>query len=85
MFQRKEITKNTVKGTENAVPAVRRLQAWYNDRYGKTLELTSINKANASDLLQLQLSTRVRPKLYAQTRRAPSTGNCSPIFSTVPL
>ena len=32
--------------------AVRRLQAWYNDRYGKTLELTSINKTNASDLLR---------------------------------
>ena len=30
-------------------PAV---QAWYNDRYGKTLELTSINKTNASDLLK---------------------------------
>ena len=48
-FQRKQVAKNTAKGTESAV---RRLQAWYNDRYGKTLELASINKTNASDLLK---------------------------------
>ena len=40
-FQRKQVAKNTVKRTESAV---RRLQAWYNDRYGRALELTSINK-----------------------------------------
>ena len=48
-FQRKQIAKNTVKGTESAV---HRLQAWYNDRYGQTQELTNINKTNASDLLK---------------------------------
>ena len=48
-FQKKQVTENTVKGTESAV---RRLKAWYNDRYGQTLQLTSINKANASDLLK---------------------------------
>ena len=48
-FQRKQVAKNTAKGTESAV---RRLQAWYSDRYGKPLELASINKTNASDLLK---------------------------------
>ena len=33
-FQSKQVAKNTVKGTEGAV---RRLEAWYNDRYGKKL------------------------------------------------
>ena len=47
-FERKQVADNTVKGTECAV---RRLQAWYNERYGKELVLTSINKANASNLL----------------------------------
>ena len=32
--------------------AARRLQAWYNDRYGQKLQLTSNNKANAADLLK---------------------------------
>ena len=40
-----QVAKNTVKGTESAV---RRLEAWYNDRYGKKLVLSSINKTNAS-------------------------------------
>ena len=31
-FQSKQVAKNTVKGTKSAV---RRLEAWYNDRYGK--------------------------------------------------
>ena len=48
-FQSKQVAKNTVKGTESAV---RRLEAWYNDRYGKKLVLSSINKTNASDLLK---------------------------------
>ena len=48
-FQSKQVAKNTVKGTESAV---RRLEAWYNDRYGKELVLSSINKTNASDLLK---------------------------------
>ena len=48
-FQRKQVAKNTVKGTDSAVC---RLQARYDDRYGKTLELTSINKTNTSDLLK---------------------------------
>ena len=48
-FQKKQVAKNTVKEPESAV---RRLQAWYNDRYGQTLQLTSINKANASELLK---------------------------------
>ena len=48
-FQRNQVAKNTAKGTESAV---RRLQAWYNDRYGKSLELASINKTNASGLLK---------------------------------
>ena len=43
------LLKNTVKGTESAV---RRLEAWYNDRYDKKLVLSSINKTNASDLLK---------------------------------
>ena len=47
-FQSKQVAKNNVKITENAV---RRLEAWYNDRYGKKLVLSSINKPNASDLL----------------------------------
>ena len=46
-FQSKQVAKNTVKGTESAV---RRLEAWYNDRYGKKLVLSSINKT--SDLLK---------------------------------
>ena len=48
-YQKKQVAKNTVKEPESAV---RRLQAWYNDRYGQTLQLTSINKANAADLLK---------------------------------
>ena len=48
-FQSKQVAKNTVKGTESAV---RRLEAWYNDRYGKKLVLSSINRTNASDLLK---------------------------------
>ena len=48
-FQSKQVAKNTVKGTESAV---RRLEAWYNDRYGEKLVLSSINKTNASDLLK---------------------------------
>ena len=48
-FQSKQVAKNTVKGTESAV---RRLEAWYNDRYGKKLVLSSINKTNARDLLK---------------------------------
>ena len=48
-FQSKQVAKNTVKGTESAV---RRLEAWYNDRYGRKLVLSSINKTNASDLLK---------------------------------
>ena len=48
-FQSKQVAKNTVKGTESAV---RRLEAWYKDRYGKKLVLSSINKTNASDLLR---------------------------------
>ena len=48
-FQKKQVAKNSVEGTESAV---RRLQAWYNDRYGQKLQLTSINKPNASDLLK---------------------------------
>ena len=50
-FQSKQVAKNNVKITENAV---RRLEAWYNDRYGKKLVLSSINinKTNASDLLK---------------------------------
>ena len=48
-FQSKQVAKNTVKGTESAV---RRLEAWYNDRYGKKLVLSSINKTNVSDLLK---------------------------------
>ena len=31
-FQSKQVAKNTVKGTESDV---RRVEAWYNDRYGK--------------------------------------------------
>ena len=57
-FQSKQVAKNTVKGTENAV---RRLEAWYNDRYGRKLVLSSINKTNASDLLKhlfLEIDTR---------------------------
>ena len=46
-FQSKQVAKNTVKGTESAI---RRLEAWYNDRYGEKLVLSSINKTNASDL-----------------------------------
>lgn len=48
-FQSKQVAKSTVKGTESAV---RRFEAWYNDRYGKKLLLSSINKPNASDLLK---------------------------------
>ena len=48
-FHRKQVAKNTVTGTESAV---RRLEAWYNDRYGRKLVLSSINKTNASDLLK---------------------------------
>ena len=48
-FQSKQVAKNTVKGTESAV---RRLEAWYNDRYGKKLVLSCINKTKASDLLK---------------------------------
>ena len=48
-FQSKQVAKNIVKGTESAV---RRLEAWYNDRYGEKLVLSSINKTNASDLLK---------------------------------
>ena len=48
-FQSKQVAKNTVKGTKSAV---RRLEAWYNDRYGRKLVLSSINKTNASDLLK---------------------------------
>lgn len=47
-FQSKQVAKNTVKGTGSAVC---RLEAWYNDRYGKKLLLSSINKTNASHLL----------------------------------
>ena len=48
-FQSKQVAKNTVKGTENAI---RRLEAWFNDRYGEKLVLSSINKTNVSDLLK---------------------------------
>ena len=48
-LQSKQVAKNTAKGTKSAV---RRLVFWYNDRYGKKLVLSSINKTNASDLLR---------------------------------
>ena len=48
-FHRKQVAKNTDKGTESAVP---HLEAWYNDQYGRKLVLLSINKTNASDLLK---------------------------------
>ena len=47
--QSKQVAKNTVKGTESAV---RRLEAWYNDRYGKKFVLSSINKTNVRYLLK---------------------------------
>ena len=46
------IAKNTVKGTVRECFSSLSVEAWYNDRYGKTLDLTSINKTNASDLLK---------------------------------
>ena len=58
-FQSKQVAQNTVKGTESAV---RRLEAWYNDRYGKKLVLSSINKANASDLMKHLFSGNTRHK-----------------------
>ena len=48
-FQKKQVAKNTVKRTESAV---RRLQAWYNDRCGQTLKFSNINKANPADLMK---------------------------------
>ncbi|KAJ7365240.1 hypothetical protein OS493_005335 [Desmophyllum pertusum] len=47
-FQKNQVAK-IVKGTECAV---RHLEAWYNERYGKKLVLTNINKANAAELLK---------------------------------
>ena len=48
-FRKKSRSRRTLS---KELSAVRRLQAWYNDRYGQKLQLTSINKANASDLLK---------------------------------
>ena len=48
-FQSKQVAKNTVKGNESAV---RRLEAWYNYRYGRKPVFSNINKTNASDLLK---------------------------------
>ena len=58
-LQSKQVAKNTAKGTESDV---RRLEAWYNDRYGKKLVLASINKTNASDLLRYFFSGNTRHK-----------------------
>ncbi|KAJ7371904.1 hypothetical protein OS493_022001 [Desmophyllum pertusum] len=56
-FQKNQVAKNTVKGTECAV---RRLEAWYNERYGKKLVLTNINKANAAELIEAFFSGNTR-------------------------
>ena len=48
-FQNKSRSRRTLL---KELSAARRLQAWYNDRYGQKLQLTSNNKANASDLLK---------------------------------
>ena len=55
----KQLAKNTAKGTESAV---RRVEAWYNDRYGKKLVLASIKKTNARDLLRHFFSGNTRQK-----------------------
>ena len=48
-FQVQQVAKNTVKGTE---VAVRRLKNWHNERYGETLVLNKLTKANTNQLLK---------------------------------
>ena len=50
-FQKKSRSRIQRKLSKE-LSAARRLQAWYNDRYGQKLQQTSNNKANAADLLK---------------------------------
>ena len=70
-LQSKQVAKNTAKGTESSVP---RLEAWYNDRHGKKLVMSSINKTIASDLLKhFFLEIRDRRKDSLGEEYEPST------------